>query len=170
MTRLPPILCLIIATCSLFGCSNYRLGNGEKLKFSRLYIAPITSEALIPQAQALVTTQLREAFIKDGRVTLADSPAEADAVLRIALTKYQRDVAVSRPDDTKLARRFDISLQAQATLTIGADSKAGFTNRPLVANRGIFKDSGQQQAEYQALPLLAEILAQQALHAALDTW
>lgn len=170
MTRLTPFFCLLFAVCGLAGCAHYQLGTGTTPKFSRLYIAPVTSEALIPQAQALITTQLREAFLKDGRVALAASPAEADAVLRITLTGYQRDVAVSRPDDTKLARRFDVSLRAKATLTIGTEQKNGFTDRPLTASRGVFRDSGQQQSEYQALPLLAEILAQEALHATLDTW
>jgi len=169
MSRLTHFFCLIFTGLGLAGCANYHLDNGAAPQFSRLYIAPITSEALIPQAQALITTQLREAFIKDGRVTLAESPDAADAVLSITLTGYQRDVAVSRPDDTKLARRFDITLRAKATLTIGTGQKNAFANRPLIANRGIFNDSGQQQAEYQVLPLLAEKLAQEALHATLDT-
>lgn len=170
MTRPTSFFCLIFALSVLAGCANYQLGTGTTPKFSRLYIAPVASEALIPQAQAIITGQLREAFIKDGRVALAASPAEADAVLRITLTGYQRDVAVSRPDDTKLARRFDISLHARATLTIGTEQKPAFTDRPLTASRGVFRDSGQQQSEYQALPLLAELLAQEALHASLDTW
>lgn len=170
MTRLTSFLFLVLAACSLAGCANYQLGTGSAPKFSRLYLAPVTSDVLIPQAQALITTQLREAFIKDGRVTLVASPAEADAELHLALSGYQRDTAVSRADDTKLARRFDLSLRARATLTIGAEPKAGFIDRQLTANRGVFQDSGQQQAEYQTLPLLAEILAQEALHATLDTW
>ena len=170
MTRFTQVFGLTVMVCLLAGCANYHLGNGTEPKFSRLYIAPITSEVNIPQATALVTTQLREAFIKDGRVALAESPADSDAVLRVTLTTYQRDVAVSLPNDTKLARRFDVSIHARATLTLGADQKSAFTDRPLVANRGVFKDNGQQQSEYQTLPLLAEILAQQALHATLDTW
>lgn len=170
MTRLTSIFCLVFAVIGLAGCAHYHLGTGTAPQFSRLYIAPITSETLIPQAQALITTQLREAFLKDGRVSLAESPEAADAVLRITLTGYQREVAVSRPDDTKLARRFDVTLRAKATLTIGTGQKNAFTDRPLVANRGVFNDSGQQQSEYQALPLLAEKLAQEALHATLDTW
>ncbi len=171
MIRFAKILPWVIAVTVLAGCANYHLGTGVTLKFSKLYIAPVTSEALIPQAQALITTQLREAFIKDGRVTLVTNAAEADAVLHLTLTNYLRDVAVSQPNDTKLARRFDVSLQARATLTIGAETNQnGFTDRPILAKRGVFQDSGQQQAEYQTLPLLAEVLAQEVLHATLDTW
>jgi hypothetical protein len=161
-----------IAAVLLFlsGCAHYQLGTGSEPKFSRLYIAPVVSETMLPQAQALVTTQLREAFARDGRVSLAGSLAEADAVLTVTLGDYRRDAVVARASDSGLARRFDLTLQARATLTDERTQKPFFTDRPLAAKRGVFTDSGQQQAEYQTLPLLAEELAQAAVHAALDTW
>ena len=164
------VLCSLFSVFCFSGCASYRLGTGSTLKFSTLYIAPITSEALIPQAQALVTTQLRAAFIRDGRVTLVDSAAAADAVLNVTLTTYSRSVAVSRPDDTGLARRFDVTLQAKATLTDNRTKQPYFSARPLDAKRGVFTDSGLVPSEYQALPLLAELLASEAVHAVLDTW
>jgi Lipopolysaccharide-assembly len=170
MPRTFPLFCLLASIWAIAGCSHYRLGTGSTPGFSRLYIAPVTTETLLPQAQALLTTQLREAFIKDGRVALVATPAEADAVLRLTLTGYRRDVAVSQPTDTKLARRFDLSLQARATLTIANGTKPGFSDRAFLAQRGSFQDDGQQQSEFQTLPHLAESLAQEVLHAALDTW
>jgi hypothetical protein len=159
-----------LGLCALAACAHYHLGTGAKLKFSRLFIGPVTCDALIPQAQALVTTELREAFLRDGRVTLAESREDADAVLSVTLTGYQRDVTVSQTQDTGLARRFDVTLRAKATLTDLRTNQALFENRLFTARRGVFSDSGQQQSEYETLPLLAEILAQDAVHAALDTW
>jgi hypothetical protein len=173
MTRggsLSSVLCLLSSVLCLAGCAGYHLGTGTSLKFATLYVAPVTTEALIPQARELVTTQVREAFIKDGRVKLVDSPAEADAILQIALTGYDRAVAVSRQDDTGLARRFDVSLQAHATLTNERTKEAFFVRRPLTAKRGVFTDSGLVPSEYQALPLLAEQLASEVAHSVLDTW
>ena len=117
-----------------------------------------------------MTTRLREAFLRDGRVTVVSSPAQADAVLQLTLTGYGRSVAVSRQDDTGLARRFDVTLRAQATLTDQRSKQAFFTQRPVTAKRGIFTDSGLVPAEYQGLPLLAEQLAVEATHAVLDSW
>ena len=134
------------------------------------YYQKVSSKAVIPQAQVVVTTQLREAFIRDGRVTLVDSADEADAVLRISLVGYDRTVAVSRADDTGLARRFDLSLQALATLTDNRNKKTYFADRSLKATRGVFTDSGLVPAEYETMPLLAEQLANEALHAVLDVW
>lgn len=165
----PPALALLLLL-GLTACANYRLGTGAEPRFSRLYLAPVASDALIPQAQALVTTQLREAFLKDGRVALVASADEADAVLTITLNGYHREVTVSQPGDTGLARRFDVSLRARATLSDVRTKQILFADRPLNATRGVFTDSGQLQAEYQALPLLAETLADRTVHAVLDTW
>ncbi len=154
----------------LAACANYQLGTGAKVKFSTLFIAPVTSTTVIPQAQALVTTQVREAFIRDGRVALVDSPEAADAVLQITLTGYDRTVAVSQTNDIGLARRFDLALQARAKLTDNRTKQLYFDQRPLTAKRGVFTDSGLIQSEYQTLPLLAEQLASETLHAVLDVW
>ena len=170
LRALLPVLCLLSSVLCFTGCAGYQLGTGATPKFGTLFIAPVTSETLIPQAQVLVTTQLREAFIRDGRVTLVNSAESADAVLQVSLMGYNREVAVSRQDDTGLARRFDVTLKAHATLTDNRTKQALFTRRPLTAKRGVFTDSGLVPAEYQTLPLLAELLAKEAEHAVLDTW
>lgn len=159
-----------MAAVLLSACANYKLGAGGTLKFSTLFVAPVTSEALLPQARVLVTTQIREALLRDGRVTLVDSADQADAVLTVSLHRYNRSVAVSRPDDTGLARRFDLTLEARATLTDNRTKQPYFTQRQLEAKRGVFTDSGLVPSEYEALPLLAEILGKEAVHAVLDTW
>jgi hypothetical protein len=161
---------LLTGLLAFSGCAHYQLGTGAKVKFSTLFIAPVTSTTVIPQAQVLVTTQLREAFIHDGRVTLVDSADEADAVLNISLTGYNRTVAVSQTGDTGLARRFDVTLQAKASLTDNRTKEAYFVQRPLSATRGAFTDSGLVPAEYETLPLLAEKLATETVHAVLDVW
>lgn len=170
MTRFGYLFSLFATGMLLTGCAGYQLGTGTAPKFSTLFIAPVASEALIPQAQALATTQLRDAFSRDGRVTLVNSAAAADAVLLITLTGYNREETVSLQNDTGLARRFDVTLKAHATLTDNRTKQDLFIRRPLTAKRGVFTDSGLVPAEYQSLPLLAELLAKEATHAVLDTW
>lgn len=166
----PRLLLSFLAIGLLTACANYRLGTGSTLKFSTLYVEPVTSEALIPQARVLVTTQIREALIKDGRVTLVSSPEQADAVLTVILYSYDRTVAVSRDNDTGLARRFDVTLAAKATLIDNRTKQPYFAQRAIEAKRGVFTDSGLVPSEYEALPLLAESLANETVHAVLDTW
>lgn len=176
MTRIGTLLRFsFFATFSLLAlglasCSSYRLGTGAEPRFQTLHVAVVKSETLLPQSVALVTAQVREAFLKDGRVRLVDSAAEADAELTLTLEDYHREQTVARADDTGLARRYDLILQARATLTDRREQKTVFANQPLRVTRGVFTDSGQLQSEYQTLPLLAEQLAERALHVVLDTW
>jgi hypothetical protein len=167
--RFAVLASLVALALGVSSCTNYHL-DGAPPRYATLHVAVVKSDVLLPQAVALVTTQVREAFLKDGRVRLVDSAAEADAELTLTLEDYHRDVTVARTDDTGLARRFDVVLQARASLVDQRTKQIVFANQPLKATRGVFTDSGQIQAEYQTLPLLAEKLAERALHAVLDTW
>ena len=157
------------------GCAHYQLGTAGKLSFHSLYIAPVENKARLPQAVAIFSTQLREAFLRDGRVTVVDSPNQADAVLTVSLDTYDRQVTSSRPDDTGLARKFNLELSALCTLT--ENGKTLFEKRPVSVDQQIFTtanpqqiDSNQSQAEYQAMPQLALKLAEKTVHTALDVW
>jgi len=170
------LLSAVFAFGGLFlnGCG-YQLGTPQTapLAFSMLYIAPVKMRALIPQADAVLTGAVREHFSRDGRVSLAATPDSAGAILEITVRNYHRETATADPTDTGLARKFTVVLLAELTLREGATGETGknyFTARPIEVRRDIFADGGQQQAEYQVLPLLARDLADKAIHAVLDTW
>ncbi len=159
------------------GCAHYQLGTEAKLSFHTLYLAPVGNKAKLPQAVAIVTTQLRQAFIADGRVTLVNSPDQADATLTVTLSDYGREVTSARPDDTGLARKFNLRLTAACTLRDNRADKTLFAQRPVTVEQQIFAtatpqqaDSDQLQAEYQALPQLATKLADKVAHTTLDVW
>lgn len=166
------------------GCAHYQLGTEGKLTFHTLYVEPIKDSANVPQATALFSTQLRDALLRDGRVTLASSPESADVMLHVDLRNYGRRVATVRRDDTGLARSFDIEIEAVCTLHDNRSGQNLFERRPVNATREIFTSdaptevrdgkpifvSRQIQAEYQTLPLLASALADRVAHAVLDVW
>ena len=167
----------LLALAALAACSHYQLGTGSKLAFRTLYIAPVENTAAIPQAGALFSTHLRDAFIRDGRVTIVNSPDQADASLTLNLVDYTRNMTTSRGDDAGLARKFDLGIYALCTLTDNRSRKPLFENRPVSATRQIFTtpapgatQSEQLQAEYNTMPLLAADLAESVAHAALDVW
>jgi hypothetical protein len=152
------------------GCANYQLGAGGKPTFRTIYIEPVTNKTLLPQAQPLLSTQLRETFARDGRVGLGASPGDSDVTLTIVIDQYFREVAAVREGDTGLARKFNVTLGARCTLRENRSGRLIFTDRPITAVREVFTDSGQLQAEYQTLPLLAEALSAKVAHATLDVW
>ncbi|WP_221029033.1 LPS assembly lipoprotein LptE [Actomonas aquatica] len=174
--RLPSAASLLLLAClsllGLSGCAHYSLGTGatEPLAFSTLYVEPVSNEAALPQAVALVTRELRTALLRDGRVTLAPDAASADAVLSVNLFDYGRTLTAVQPNDTALARKFDLALGAQCTLVNQRTGEPIFKNRTVRVTRQIFVDDGQNPAEYQALPHLADQLADWVAHAVLDVW
>lgn len=163
------LLCLT-GVLLLSGCANYRLGTGGQVSFRTLYVAPVVNESNAPQTVAIVSTQLREAFLHDSRVILVNTPEEADATLTVHLLKYSREGQTRQTVDTGLVRKFDVTLDAEATLRDNRNNKLLFDKRKVQATRQVFVDSGQLQAEYQNIPLLAETLAKNVLGASLDVW
>jgi hypothetical protein len=161
---------VLVSLLCLAGCSHYRLGTGSTPAFRTLYVAPVENSTLLPQAREILSTQLRSAFARDGRVTLANSPEAADATLTLTLNDYRREVAAVRAGDTGLARKFNLILGATATLRDRRTGQNLFEGRALTATREAFTDGGQLQSEYQALPLLADALAAKVVHATLDVW
>lgn len=164
------IACLSVLVFTGVGCSHYRLGTEGKLAFTTLYLAPVANQTLLPQAQALLSTQLRERFARDGRVTLVNSPEGADATLKVVINDYHRNVATVREGDTGLARKFTLTFGASCTLHDNRAGKNLFENRPVSTHRDAFTEGGQLQAEYQTLPLLTESLSDRIAHTVLDVW
>ena len=167
--RIPVLFPLAVLMSALAGCGHYQLGTAGRLSFTSLYVEPASNQTLLPQAQAIISTQLREAFEKDGRVTLVSSPEAADATLQVHLQDYHRDVASVLENDTGLARKFTLTLDATCTLR-ARSGDALFTDRLIRVQRDSFTDGGQLQSEYQTVPLLAEALAKKVVHAVLDVW
>ena len=166
-------------------CSHYRLGTGVSRDFDSIFIAPVDTNAVVPQSAGLLTTQVREAFIRDARLRVVNTPDEADAILTISLKGLRRDALTSLPSDAGLARTFGLVLEASATLRDTKGEKAWFTDRALRVERQIFTNDGtaipttsgpylapnqQTQAEYTIVPTLGEELAAKAKSAVLDTW
>jgi len=170
MTRRISVLSLLVVALGLAGCAHYQLGTDGKLAFTTLYVAPVANKTLLPQAEAIVSTQLREAFIRDTRVVLVNTAAEAEATLSVTINDYHREMTAAREDDTGLARKFALTLGTTCTLRDTRSGKVLFADRAVAVKRDAFTDSGQLQSEYQTLPLLAEALAQKISHTVLDVW
>lgn len=152
------------------GCANYHLGRQAPLPFSRLYIAPVENVSFAPQAQAPLHRELSEQFLTSGSVKLVSSEADADAVLRVAITEFDRDVAVTQENDTGLARGFSVVMTAKSELINARTSKPYFRDRVTTARIMTFVDGGEQPAEYQAMPALTRDLALKIKDTVLSTW
>lgn len=185
MTRLFPALLLSALACLLAaGCAGYRLGTGVERPYESVFIPPVDTQGEVPQAAAIFTTQLRETFIRDGRLRVTNTADEADVVLTIKITETGRRTLTALASDAGLARKLGYTLDARVTLADTAGGKVWFADRPLSIERQVFTDVGgaadptpgtveavqQTQAEYQLVPIIGEALATRVRGMVLDTW
>ncbi len=188
MKMLPHALCgILIATLTLLtasglsGCKSYQLGNPAELPFKSIYIKPVTNDSFAPQAQALLSAQIREVFIRDGRTQLVTSEEAADAVLLVNLTKYDRRAAAFQANDTETASDFNLTLMTEVSLFNQNKGDYLFqkrliqeTSNAYVSNpyNDLARPNTQDflQSEYQALPRLTRDLARKIADEVLSPW
>lgn len=163
------------------GCASYHLGSPAEPEFDSIYVRPVANESFAPQAQALVSAQIRQAFIRDGRIAILSDPEQADAILEITLTDYSRNAAARQSTDTVTARNFDLRLDAQLSLynqnagnyyfqgrSVSERANA-YVENPYAAPAALQTDS-YGQSEYDAMPRLARGLARKIADEVLSPW
>jgi hypothetical protein len=175
-------VCLAFVSLVLIsGCASYHLGSPAELPFDSIYIRPTGNESFAPQAQAVVSAQIREAFIRDGRVKLVSKQSEADAVLEVMLTNYDRRAAARSRSDTVSARDFDLLLAADISLLDQNKGDYLFAKRSIVERSSTYVENpyaapadlqtqGYIQSEYNAMPRLARDLARRIADEVLSPW
>ena len=177
----------MIAVLALFtsaficGCNSYQLGNPAELPFESIYIKPVSNDSFAPQAQALLSTQIRDAFIRDRRIKLVTSREAADAVLAVNLTEYKRYAAARQSEDTITAASFRLVLAAEVSLfnqnkgdyyfheRIINESSSAYVDNPY-ATPAVAQTQDFLQMEYQAMPRLTHDLSRRIADEVLNTW
>jgi hypothetical protein len=174
-------LTVLGALCLVNGCASYKLGSSADLPFQTIYIKPVSNHSFAPQAQAVVSAQLREAFIHDGRVKVLADEEAADVVLIVDLTEYKSNPAARNDRDTEVARNFDIKLSSEFSLYNQNKGDYLFENRQVtvmtlayISNPylpvGAAQTQAFSQAEHQAMPTLARSLARKIADEVLSPW
>ena len=149
-------------------CAHYQAGDGSSLPFSTIQVNPVKNQSQAPQITQVLNHDLRDAFIRSGRVAVESGGA--DTQLNVTLIHYDRENIATNSQDTGLARKYALTLSAICELTRGGEETAYFTNRPVSVTLDIFLDSGQTRAETNAIPLLSKKLAEAISNEVLQTW
>ena len=163
------------------GCNSYQFGNPAELAFESIYIQPVTNDSFAPQAQAILSTQIRDAFIRDGRTKLVTSRESADAVLLVNLVDYKRRAAARQSVDTAVAASFNLILAVEVSLFNQNKGEYYFQERMIqkssnadvedpYATPGASKTQNFLQSEYQAIPRLTRDLARRIADEVLNPW
>ena len=171
----------MLTVAFMSGCKSYQFGNPVGLPFESIYIKPVANDSFAPQAQALLSTQIRDAFIRDGRAKLVTSRKAADAVLIVNLTEYNRRAAARQSVDTAVAASFSLVLAVEVSLfnqnkkeyyfqeRIIQESSNAYVDDPY-ATPGTIQTQDFLQTEYQAMPSITRDLARRIADEVLYPW
>ena len=164
--RLMGSLALCAAIC---GCSNYRLaGTPVDLPFKTVYVKPVKNFSYAPQAANLLTNAISDAISQTPQIRAANA-GDADAVLEVEITDYQKRPYATKSTDTALAAAFKVTATAECTLTAGGRSV--FKRRPVSASVILYPRSGDlANSEYQNMPVLMRELGVKVKDAAIGIW
>jgi len=161
------LLLTLVASLLAQGCAHYQAGDGTSVPFSSIQISPVKNQSLAPQITQVLNHDLRESFIRNGKLRVEDG---ADATLKVTLTRYERETIATNSQDTGLARKYALTLSATCDLLNPGSETPYFSARVVTASLDIFLDSGQTQAETQAMPLLSKKLAEAISKEVLQVW
>ena len=115
----------------LSACNSYHLGSPAEIPFKTVFLMPVSNHSYAPQAQSIVSAQLREDFIQDARTQVVFDKASADAVLFVDLVDYERSATARSSQDTNVADIFDLQITANASLLNQTTGTYIFRNRPI---------------------------------------
>lgn len=177
-------LFILITTLAVTGCANYKLGSAPPPPFRTLFVEAAVNDSFAPLAQARVSAEIREAFIRRGQIKLVGEKESADAVLSILLADYRRAPLARDSNDTARAQDYRISLTALLSLYDQNTGNYYFQERPIhsqtIALRGnpyasdtspsSIESHSYTQSEHLALPRLARDFGRQAADVVLGHW
>ena len=162
------LLSLLALSLLFVGCTGYQLGSNlpESIQAVHLTVENKTEE---PSIEVETMKSLRAEVQMDGRLVLR-SEDEADAVLKVSLTRYNINALSYDEDHGTLAREYRVTLTATAVLS---DAKTGEVLReiPSVTGESEFPYSADlTSGKRAALAVSADDLARRVISLTIAAW
>jgi len=158
--RLPGIFLLGLAAAMLGGCASYHLGpvNGATAGAKSIEVLPFNNQTLQPRLGDAVTQSLRERFQTDGTYHLA-TQGGGDVVVSGVITRYNRIGLSYLDSDVTTAQSYRVNITAHVVVRDRTSTKV-LLDKDVSGYTLVTVGSDLASAERQAMPLLAEDLAQ----------
>jgi hypothetical protein len=161
------ILSLVLVS-ALCGCAGYKLGptNGDVAGSRSVFVQPFHNDTMEPRLSDYVTLEVRKRIQQDGTFRL-ETQDGGDLVLSGRITKFDRSELAFQPSDVLTPQDYTLSMVAQIT---AVERSTGKTNlvRTVSGRTTIRVGSDLASAERQAVPILAEDLARNAISSLAD--
>jgi hypothetical protein len=140
-----------------------RLGptNGEIAGSRSISVEPFKNDTMEPRVTDYVNLELRKRVQQDGTFRL-ETQGEGDIIVKGRITKFDRSALAFNPTDVVTPQDYTLIMVAEVTAIERSTGKTNLNH--LVSGRTTIRvGSDLASAERQAIPLLAEDLARNAV-------
>jgi len=159
---------LIILAMAVGGCAGYKLGpsNGVTAGSRTVQFKPFVNRTQEPRVTEYLSTSLRKQLQQDGTYRLETS-GSPDILVSGEITKLLRNGLAYDPNDVLTPQEYTLTLQAHFT---ARDVNTGkiFIDRTVQGNTYIRIQNDEYSSERQAIPLLTDSLARNAISLLVD--
>lgn len=159
---------LFILALTLAGCAGYQLGptNGAPAGSRSVRIQPFANRTREPRVPEYLAISLRKQLLQDGTFRLETS-GSPDITVSGTITRFIRTGLSYQTNDVLTPQEYTLVLVAHVTAT---DVRSGKTtlNRDVQGITYIRIGNDQSSAERQAIPLLTDNLARNAVSLLVD--
>jgi hypothetical protein len=163
---------LMSAVCLLLvsGCGTYRLGSMLPDSIQTIYIPTFVNQSGEPRIEADTTRAAIAEFQKDGSLDVVKTPEEADAILKVTLTRYEADPIVYDATRKTEATDYRLTLSAKLVLTAAKTDKV-IAESPLVQGDALFQMIGDfTSSKAQALKPASVDLGHKIVESVVEAW
>jgi hypothetical protein len=154
---------------SLTGCAGYRVGSTLGANYRSVAVLMFRNKTYQPQIERQITSAIIRGFQADGTLRV-EPAANADLVLTGEITEYRRHELRSQPGDSNAPREYEISIDARIEAHDRVTGKIVLGPKVVNGKAATFIGNDLQAAEEQALPLVAQNLAQHVVTLLAEKW
>lgn len=154
-------------------CSHYRAGvdlRSEALGQPRVFVELPGNQTFLPEIQVAVLNAVRERLAASGAVSLAANNTQADWIIALELSAYDRERLASRPDDVGIAALYRGDLSVVLNLISNVDGRVLIADQTLRASVDVDATRGVSLAESQQVTVFADSIAVQVRDLVLGSW
>ncbi|MFH1067550.1 MAG: LptE family protein [bacterium] len=160
------------AMCVLMSCAGYRLGNipsAEMKGVKTIFVPVVKNDSYEPGLPVMVTNAILRRIDNDGTFS-SSREGQADATLEVRVTRLTRSPLRRSREDVQVTDEYEVTLEAEATLTNLKSGKRIFTKRKVTGKTRYFVQDNLQEGERQALPSAADDLAVNLVKLVAEGW
>lgn len=155
------------------GCQQYQWSSSaDKSAIRTLAIDPVVNESYAPQVVALLTRDLRDAFLRDGSVRLVGSDQSADARLAVTITDFEESYVSGRDEDD--GRPSSLSLRMTIRVNLISSSEKIESILPedwtFTETIPIYADPSLSESRHRNMPQLTSLISRRIRDRTLYPW